>query len=107
MVVTDEVAVEVEIGGGDAVVGSAIALAAARGAEGPEGFKQRSTAATAAAVARASNRLSVAFKGVVLIAVDDVVGVVGAIVDTGEAAPSPSVALALGCEAVVDVVGAV
>ena len=107
MVVADEVAVEAEIGGGDAVVGSAIALTAARGSGDPEGFMQRSTAATAAAVTRASNRLSVAFKGVVLVVEDAVAGVLGAIVDTGEAAPSPSVALAFGCEAVADVVGVV
>ena len=107
VVVTDEVAIEAGVGGGDAVVGSAIALAAARGAGDPEGFMQRSTAATAAAVARANNRLSVAFKSVALIAVDVIVGVVGVVVGTGEAAPSPSVALALGCEAVADVVGAV
>ena len=95
------------VGGGDAVVEPAIALAAARGVGYPEGFMQRSTAAIAAAVTRANNRLSVAFKGVVLIAADDVARVVGTIVDPGKAAPSPSVTLALDCEATVDVGGVV
>ena len=38
---------------------------------------------------------------------EDVVGVIVVVVDTGEAAASPSVTLALDCEAVTDVVGVV
>ena len=97
----------VEIFGGDAVVGPAVALAAARGVGGPGGFRHRSTAAIAAATTRAINGSWGALAGVVLVLADDVVGIVGAVVNTGEAALSPTVTLAFDCEAVADVVGVV
>ncbi len=86
----------------DAAVDPAIMPVVVRDAGDPDGFRQRSTAAIAAAVARASSRSSAAFKGA-----DDVTGIVGAVIDTGEAAPTPAVTLALDCEAVTDVVGIV
>ncbi len=96
------VGVDAEIGGSDAVVDPA-----ARGSDGPGGFTQRSTAAIAAAVTRASIRSSGAFDGVMLVLADDVAGIVEVVVDPGEAALSPSVTLAFDCEAVADVVGVV
>ncbi len=81
---------------GDAVVDPAIALAPASGVDSPGGFKQRSIAAAAAAIATASDGLC-----------NDVgiVGVSRPVVRSGDAAPSPSVTLALDCGAVDDVGG--
>ena len=107
VVVVAQVATGVETCGGDAVVDPAVALAAARGVGGPGVPRQRSTAAIAAAVTRVSNLSSAAFDGAVLVLADDVAGIVEVVVDTGEAAPSPSVTLALDCGAVTDVVGVV
>ena len=106
--VAEEVGGEEETCGGAAVVDPAVVLAAAREDDCPGGFKQLSTAATAAAIVRASNRSSGVFEGAVL-SFDGVwiVGIVVGIVDTGEAAPSPSVTLAFGWEVGTDVVGVV
>ena len=90
------------VGGGDAVVGPALALAAARGG----GFKTRSTAAWAAAIASASIGSTGAIDGALPVLVTDAAGIVG-VVDTGEAAPNHSDTLALDCEAVFDVGGVV
>ena len=83
---------------GDAVVDPAIALAAASGVGTPGGFKQRSIAAVAAAMATASDGSC------------DAVGVDEAlkpVATSGEAAPSPSATVALDCRAIDDVGGVV
>ena len=90
------------IGGGDAVVEPAVALAAARGG----GCRTRSTAACAAAIASANIGSSGAIDCVLPVLVAGVVMTVG-VVDTGEAAPSPSDTLALDCRATDDVGGVV
>ncbi len=93
--------------GGVAAIVPAVALVFARGVGGPGGFRQRPTAAMAAAVTRASNKSSAALDGVVLVFTADVVRIVEVVADAGEAALRPSVTLAFGWEAVVDVVGLV
>ena len=87
---------------GDAVVGPAIALAAASGVGDPGEFRRRSIAALAAAIATAS------------IGSCDAVGLVTGVEETlkpvatsGEAAPSPSATVALDCRAIEDVGGVV
>ena len=84
----------------DAVVEAAIALAAASGVDGPGGFRQRSLAAFAAAIATAS------------IGSCDAVGLVTGVEEilkpvatSGEAAPSPSATVALDCRVFDDVGG--
>ncbi len=78
---------------GDAVVDPAIALAAASEVDGPGGFKQWSTAATAAAM--------------IICAVEGVVEVSAPVARSDGGAPSPSATVALDCEAVDDVGGVV
>ncbi len=83
---------------GDAVLDPAVALAAASGVSGPEGFKQRSIAAVAAAMATASDGSC------------EAVGVEGAlkpVATSGEAAPSHSATVALDCRVIDDVGGVV
>ncbi len=91
------------IGGGDAVVEPAITLAAARGGGG---FRTRSTTACAAAIAITSIGSSRAIDCALPVLVAGMVVVVG-VVDTGEAAPSPSDTLALDCRVADDVGGVV
>ncbi len=89
MLVNDVVGVFV----GDAVVGPAIALAAASRVDGPGGFKQRSTAAAAAAT--------------IICTVKDVVEVSAPVARSDDGAPNPSATVALDCGAVDDVGGVV
>ncbi len=77
----------------DAVVGPAIALVAASRVDGPGGFKQRSTAAAAAAMIICTAR--------------GVVDVSAPVARSDDEAPSPSATVALDCEAVDDVGGVV
>ena len=70
------------------------------------GFRTRSTAACAAAITSASIGSSGAIDCVLPVLVAGVVVTVG-VVDTGEAAPSPSDTLALDCRAADDVGGVV
>ena len=89
MLVNDVVGVFV----GDAVVDPAIVLAAASGVDVPGGFKQRSTAATAAATR--------------ICTVKGVVEASAPVAGSDDGAPSPSATVALDCEVVDDVGGVV
>ena len=73
---------------------------------GGVGFRVRSTAASAAAITSASIRSSGVIDSVLPVLVAGVVVTVG-VVDTGEAAPSPSDTMALDCRATDDVGGVV
>ncbi len=77
----------------NAVVGPAIVLAAADGVDGPGGFKQRSTAAVAAAM--------------IICTAKGVVEVSAPVAGSDDEAPSPSATVALDCEVVDDVGGVV